>query len=212
MGGAAALVMGANAQAAASGFYAGLEAGATWIERSDVLETRNTGATAFHDRIDYDTGWALLATLGYEWNHWRVEGEIGYRQNDMQSLRTTIFTTKGVDNLDQLTLMANVLYDIPLGDRFSATLGAGVGADRISFDWPGFSSNGWSDDNWVFAWQGIVGLNYALSPDCDLFVDYRYLSASGPDYAIDVVTIYTLDFDDVVTHTASVGVRWHFSP
>jgi opacity protein-like surface antigen len=156
----------------------------------------------------------VLASIGYEWDHWRFEGEVGYRQDSMNRIAwTTGFPgfSSNLDDLNQLTLMANMLYDIPLGDRFSVSLGAGVGFDRIDFNWPGFGANGWSDDDWQFAWQGIVGLNYEISPEWNVFVDYRYLNADGPDFTKNAGTNYALHFDDIDTQTVSAGLRWHFS-
>ena len=74
--------------------------------------------------------------------------------------------------------MANVLYDFYLGTRFKLTLGAGIGGDYASFD----PDAGVEDSNWGFAYQGIIGLAYALSPRTDLTLNYRYLVAEGSDF------------------------------
>ena len=104
--------------------------------------------------------------------------------------------------------MANMLYDIPLGNRFSLSIGAGVGVDRTSFNWPGFGG-GFSDEDWRLAGQGILGLNYALDTNCDFFADYRYLEVSGPTYR---TQNYRLAFEDVSNQTATLGLRYHFTP
>ncbi|MBI1212733.1 MAG: outer membrane beta-barrel protein [Alphaproteobacteria bacterium] len=210
---AAAISLGASANAASNGWYAGLEGGGAWLDDLGGRETCTACLpTRFHFDISTDAGWAILGTVGYEWDQWRLEGEIGYRRNDMNhiSFRTIGSSTSPLGDLGQFTLMANMLYDVPLGDRFSLALGAGVGFDRISFDWPIFGANGWSDDEWKFAWQGIAGLNYSLGPNCDIFVNYRYLSADGPDFRKTTAIFYALHFDDINTHTASAGLRWHF--
>lgn len=213
LGAAAALALGANANAAQNGWYVGLEGGASFAEDLSGTETCPGCFSAFQLSAPTETGWAVLATVGFEWDRWRFEGEAGYRRNDIEQISFAGFPTisTNIDDLSQLTLMANVLYDISLGKRFSLSIGAGAGADRISLDWPGFNSGGgWSDDDWVFAWQGIAGLNYAMSPDCDVFVDYRYLNADGPEFHTLAVVPYSMRPDDVVTHTASLGLRYHF--
>jgi OOP family OmpA-OmpF porin len=211
LGAAAALVVAAPAEAAPNGWYLGIEGGANWAQDVDFVHTRNAGASSFHDHGNFDAGWAVLATVGFEWSQWRFEGEVGYRQNKMNRISaTTGSVTTNVGNFDELTLMANVLYDIPLGSRFSLSLGGGVGADRSSFNWSGFgASGGLHQEDWRFAWQGIAGLNYALSGDWETFVDYRYLDVSGPSYSIPSNRFV---FDNLDKQALTVGLRYHFTP
>ena len=216
LGGVAALLVGASADSAPNGVYMSIEGGATFLSDMSAKEpVSNNGAstTTYHPTFSFDTGWAVLATVGYEWQQWRFEGEAGYRHNKIDRIQFSHGPGTGGDDVNQLTLMANMLYDIPLGDRFSASVGGGVGFDRVKFEWPGFGPNGWSDDEWRFAWQGIAGLNYAISPECELFVDYRYLDADGPNYSTKPpgVWTYALRFEDVETQTVSAGIRLHFN-
>jgi OOP family OmpA-OmpF porin len=211
LGAAAALTLAANAHAAPNGWYAGLEGGATLLNDNKGREAITNGAATIieHPNISFDNGWAVLATVGFEWGQWRFEGEAGYRHNDINRIQLTSAIAGGWDDVSQLTLMANMLYDIPLGDRFSLSLGAGVGVDRVEFKWPGI---GLSDDDWRLAWQGIAGLNYAISPNVELFVDYRYLNTDGPHFSTTFGPwIYHPTFEDMETQTASAGLRWHFN-
>lgn len=212
LGSAAALLVSASAHAATpNGWYVSLEGGASWADDVSGNETCTGCGTVYRFNEPIDTGWAVLATVGMAWDNWRFEGEAGYRSANIEKIAfITGSATTDIDDLRQFTLMANMLYDIPVGDKFSVSVGAGVGVDRISFKWPAFGAHGWRDDDWEFAWQGIVGLNYALTPSLDLFVDYRYLSANGPDFHITDGAAYTQRWDDVVTQTASAGLRWHF--
>jgi len=208
---AATVSLGGVAQAASfQGWYVGLEGGANWVQGLHVLETRNAGATKFQEHMSFDTGWALLGTVGFEWDQWRFEGEVGYRYNNVDTFVFSggpVTSDTGSINLSELTLMANVLYDIPLGRRFSLSVGAGIGVDRASFDWPGFGGGGFRDESWRFAEQGIVGLNYAFDGGCEAFIDYRYLHVDGPTFSHGV---YELDFDSLDKQSATIGLRYHF--
>jgi opacity protein-like surface antigen len=208
LGSAAALAAMSSAHAAQNGFYAGVEGGVSWVQGVHVFETRNAGLTTFQDHISFNTGWAVLATAGYEWDHWRMEAEAGYRQNDMDVISfNTGFVSSDIDNFSEFTLMANLIYDIPLTQRLSFSVGGGVGADRTSFDWPGFGANGLKDDQWRFAWQLIAGANYSLSSDSEVFVDYRFLGVNGPEYS---QGNYRFDFDNLDKHLVTLGLRYHF--
>lgn len=202
---AAVLALSATADAAPNGWYVSLEGGASWVQ--DINAVEFNGTTYLAD-IEMGTGWAALGTIGYGWDRWRFEVEAGYRHNDVDFL---LFSTGSsffdIGELQEFSLMANVLYDIPLGKSLSLTIGAGAGADRINFKWDTFGSAGLDEEDWAFAYQGIVGLNYALSPQLEAFVNYRYLNVSEPDFA---VAGATFDFDDVTKHSATLGLRYHF--
>lgn len=184
-----------TADAAGRGWYLGIEAG--WSIINDVDATFHTTYDDFRTQLqaDFDSGWAILATAGYAFNGgWRLEGEVGYRNNDLGSIRFRdtwyadhygSFSPGGT--LEEVSLMVNVLYDIYITDRFKLSLGGGIGADWANFEFDNrfntnnnFNNNN-GDGSWAFAYQGIAGLSYALTPRTDLFVNYRYLVVDGAD-------------------------------
>ena len=59
--------------------------------------------------------------MGYAFQNsgWRVEGEFGYRHNDVDAIGGTAANGE----LTSKTLMANVLYDFKLMDRSDAECG-----------------------------------------------------------------------------------------
>ena len=74
--------------------------------------------------------------------------------------------------------MINLVYDIPLGDQWKLSLGGGIGAGNARIHWTDPSARGSSTMSRArtsrLEYQGIAGIAYSLSPDVDLFVDYRY--------------------------------------
>jgi outer membrane protein OmpA-like peptidoglycan-associated protein len=123
-------------------------------------------------------------------------------------------------DIEEYSLMANVLYDIALSKRLSLSLGAGVGADNVRFDGTYTSFGGpvpASDDEWKFAAQGIAGIAYSLSPRLDLTLTYRYLHISDPTFSqagsFSVFSLsQTVQFDNFGKHSLSAGLRFDLYP
>jgi len=209
-----------------NGWYLGIEGGASWIGDTDVVFNDVTlpppdFAVA---SAEFDTGWAAFGTLGYAWNNWRLEFELGYRDNEIDALTPTfdpggVFfggkTFSGAD-LTEFSQMVNIVYDWRFSDRWSLSLGAGVGGDLINLETnttpnPAFTVD---DDDYVFAWQLLAGLNYAIGQRTDLFVNYRYFNADEPSFdgfnggGAPIL----IDIDDLEKHTLTIGLRFDLSP
>jgi OOP family OmpA-OmpF porin len=188
------------------GWYIGLEGGANWVNDVDASAVLGGGTTIFGS-ASFDTGWAVLATVGYSFhNHFRIEGEIGYRHNEIDSTTNTTIPVAGTGtgDLNELSLMANVLYDIRLGERLVLTLGAGLGADRAELE-----SGATSLDEWSFAYQGIAGLGYNLNRKTQLTLNYRYFKAGDITWDVGPAPA-AITFDDVTKHTVTLGLRYSF--
>lgn len=210
LGAAASLALGSAANATTiNGWYVSLEGGANWVEDWD--HTFSFPGTV-PGSASFDTGWAVLASVGYGFGGgWRVEFEAGYRDNEGDGATFTFvpFPASSLNwDLSEVTMMLNVLYDIPLTERMSFSLGAGAGADFAMVD-HNFFGIPVDDDHWSFAYQGIAGLNYAVGQQTDLFVNYRYLRISDPDFDFRPL-VGTVSGDDVVKHTATIGLRYRF--
>jgi OOP family OmpA-OmpF porin len=202
LGAAATLsLLASGAQASAiDGWYIGLEGGGNWIDDVDAI-------TAFDDNppgattLEFESGWAALATVGYGVGGLRFELEGGYRANE---------TGSNDASLNEWSVMANALYDIQLTNRISLTLGAGAGGDFAMLELP---QNGFDDDQWAFAYQGIGGVSYAINRRLDMFVNYRYLRVHEPSFETFATVglengLLAFDLDDVGKHTATLGLRY----
>ncbi len=210
LGAVASLAFAASAGAyERNGWYIGLEGGGNWVDDTTFVRTFDQApagppilTAAFEP--SYDTGWAALGTIGYGFrNHFRVELEGGYRDNETSSVV--------VANLTEWSAMLNVLYDISLTDKLALSIGAGAGGDHFNFEVPVSS---FDEGEWRFAYQGIAGLSYMLTSRLDVFANYRYFRVNEPELngignvGVPVGTI-DLAFDDVVKHTATIGLRYH---
>lgn len=183
----------------ARGWYAGLEAGANWTDDSDVRVTLGAATTQATGR--FDNGWTIVATVGYAMQNWRIEGEVSWRSNDKD--RFTLLPAS-TGELDGITAMYNMTYALPLAQDLNLSLGGGAGLDYAILDIAYID-----DTDLNFAYQGIVTLDYALSPDTELTLGYRYLTVLDPEFE-DPNAHFR--FDDFSKHALTIGVRYTFAP
>ncbi len=206
---AAATALGGAANAAQlDGWYIGLEGGANWID--DWSHTFNSTPGATPGQATFDTGWTVLATVGHAWsNHFRLEFEAGYRDNSVD-----VFSTGGAPvttfsgDLWEATVMANVIYDVPLTNDLSLSLGAGAGGDYANATL-NTAGGSFEDDDWSFAYQGIAGVNYSIGQRTFLFLNYRYLRVVDATFDYRPASpIFLTNPDDLVKHAATIGLRY----
>lgn len=222
LGSAALFLLAGTAQAGHEGLhgtYFAIEGGANWLQDNGFADKHvnvSSSSTTFaHHSPSFDTGWAILGSVGYAFeNNWRVEVEGGYRHNGLDKV-VCVWTAPspwsatyyGGGEMNEWTIMANVLYDFHLGKRWSLSVGAGVGADDAHFE---VKRLGISDSDWRFAWQGLVGINYAIGDQTQLFLNYRYLNVDAPSYSSGTPTGWKSESfdDDLQKHTVSLGLRF----
>lgn len=125
-------------------------------------------------QTDFDTGFAFLGAFGFDFNdvssygRVRVEGELGFRENDAESQNLGFFTLQSGSDVDQTSFMANAYHDFLPGSKFRPYLGLGIGL--VSSDASG-NAGGSSTD---FAYQAMIGLSYKLNRKWALDGEYRY--------------------------------------
>ncbi|MBP6013179.1 MAG: OmpA family protein [Alphaproteobacteria bacterium] len=197
---------------ASTGWYMSLGAGANWLPDGDWGVT---GGETSGGQTEYDTGFAVVSAVGYDWGRWRAEFEIAYRENDINcnstsgnvcSLGTnTRFSDEGIWEFSQ---MVNVLYDFDLGGRFSASVGAGVGGVLVVADplIAGFSDTRPVWDDYVVAGQLIGQVAYDLTDRWKIYADYRYMLAD--DAESQFITNFGTASWEKSDHTVLLGLRF----
>jgi OmpA-OmpF porin, OOP family len=149
----------AQAQTPTSGFYVGVEGGLNWLLNTTI----NTVS------VTPQTGWAAGGKIGYDFVGPRVELEGVYRSNP------TGATVPGLVNsntINQVGVLANLLYDFAPGAVITPYVGAGAGV--------GFVDSSSSLGQTVFAYQGIVGLGWNVDTNFRVNLDGRYYGTSNP--------------------------------
>lgn len=223
--GAAALLGAPAAEAGhGKGWYTSLQGGANWIEDQNItgqgtLPPPCGGFCVWTDAnpyggIEFDTGYYVSGAFGYAWaSNWRLELELGYRENDIECL-TGASTTCGSykssfsdpGQIWQFSQFVNLRYDIPVTDRFYVGIGAGIGGTLLSAE----DENGFHDDDYVLSGQVIGQLGYNVAKRWDVFLDYRYMVTDEPVFSNLTYVSGKLDLSsyDVRNHSVSVGVRF----
>jgi outer membrane protein OmpA-like peptidoglycan-associated protein len=208
---ALAVSMAAGSAQAGTGWYVGLSGGANWLE-DNTLNSGAVGGPFFPTfNTDSDTGWIVTGQIGYKWaSNWRVELELGYRDNE-GSLRTfpgDVALPGSTFDVTEFTQMVNVLYDFPITDKFTFSIGAGLGGDLVDFE----ASNGGApvgDDDYVLAGQLIAQASYAVSNRLDLYLDYHYLVSDEPEFAVTGPAGVSFEVDK---HAVMIGLRYDLAP
>jgi opacity protein-like surface antigen len=175
--------------AGANGPYVGIEGGVALPQTTDLdvilnntSVTPNTSATYTNGySVKAKTGYDVDLLAGYKLGLLRLEAEAGHQRARVKSLTvsapllTDVGTASGTpvtaanfpagNHIGVTKLMANALLDSDLGSRFGGYLGGGAGRA-----WTSYTGN--KDSAW--AYQGIAGLRYALTPNLDAGVKYEY--------------------------------------
>ncbi|MFN4089300.1 MAG: OmpA family protein [Alphaproteobacteria bacterium] len=192
--GAAALALPSAAvaqQAENSGFYVGAGGGYNHKSKADIE------GGAIDGKIDYRGGWGATVTAGYAFGGPRVELEGAYRRNTAKDCPVA-----GCDGAMRSTsAMVNALYDFDTGTPLTPYAGVGVGAARTKVSDIGSRT--------VFAYQGILGVSYALTEEVKAFADYRYFATQDVKGRTPGGTRVEVEN---ANHTGMIGVRYMFGP
>ena len=146
--------------------------------------------------VRFKTGYDVDAIAGYDFGIFRLEGELGYKRSNIKSFTqdttfgtaitaglvppgsttptggttfvypTAIATTYNLGNYASVwSGMINALLDVGDENGVSFYAGGGVGYANVKEFYN-------SDSAW--AYQGIAGLRFALGPNLDVGLKYRY--------------------------------------
>lgn len=205
---AIALAAGATTERAQSqpttGFYVGGAAGGNLEEDNRF---RNGGGSSTDS---YDLGYAGTLAFGYGLgNGLRLELEPGYRNNAVDKVNGRPANSR----MQIATAMGNVLYDfyqfqtpwLPLTPH----VGAGVGYAHVWDRSVAPNGNNVSGDTDRLAFQAIGGLDYSLTPNQKVGVDYRYLVVH--DASFPTVAGASAHAGDLNNHTFLATYRYEFN-
>ena len=160
--------------------YLGIEAGPSWASELDLdLEIDDT-ETDFLE-VDHKMGYDVGLIFGYDAGFVRAELDLSYKRwsHDEYSLEDDGVTViDGDGSTRYVAIMTNLLLDMGDEDGFSFYAGPGAGFAWGKFD---IDDGGGGDDDAKdggFAWQAVAGARYALNPNVDLGLKYRYFHPS----------------------------------
>src|SRR3954454_13581225 len=169
-------------------WYAGVEGGLMVVEDTELDVHEASGTIPIGVLVNHKVGFDVDALAGYDLGVVRLEAELAYKHASLDDAKVDpalsgsptglFFDTSGHVNV--LTIMANALLDFGDENGWAGYVGPGVGLAKVHYsadiDIPG---GGFSGSDGSFAWQGIAGVRYAISPTMDLGLKYRFLNVSN---------------------------------
>jgi OmpA-OmpF porin, OOP family len=191
--------------------YVGLGVG---IQFMGPLPFQGTGSFASSStNLSFNDGAMVTGAIGYAFgNNVRTEFELGYRNapGEQAVLHNGMTSTAFTLDVRAYTFLANLLYDWDLARMspafadWSLHIGIGLGFANVN--------SNTSPSAVVFAYQPIVGVDYAVSPRLRFGIDYRYLGSDSanltvtqPSGAIGHTSGSILD-----DHAVLFTMRWNF--
>lgn len=194
LAGSAAIIALAAAAAAQPGYYFSGLAGLSMMP--DLGLKNSVGKTT----IGFDNGYAYGGALGYDMgNGVRLEIDSVHQMSQLKSVGGV--STTG--HLYSTSLMANATYDLPSFSSLTPYIGAGLGAQNIGGSVAGYAGNVWRP-----AYQAEAGLRDEISPNLEMFGEYRFSQAEAAKLN-GVADAANQHFSD---HLLSVGFTYHFAP
>ena len=166
----------------AEGLYVSGNFGFAMASDSDLTDSTVPGVTV---NTEFDTGPALGAALGYDFNKFRVEGEISYQKNDVSQIGSQGVLLNNTGKVTAFSFLINGYYDFINKSAFTPYISAGLGFAQVEFnnlDISGLGFSGSNDEDTVFAYQVGIGLGYAVTEKITIDVRYRYIGTEDSEY------------------------------
>lgn len=190
--------------------------GINWLTDADNISK----VSSLNIESDSDSGFGLVGALGYRYNkNIRLEAEINYRVNDIDSIGITGsgpftgLTANADGEITSLGGMANVYFDLDKvgsvkehGQIVPYVMG-GIGWVNVDAN---VSSNGTSivdDDDSVFASQLGAGVGYNAAERITLDLGYRYYRTEDPDFTDSEGDAFKSEYEN---HSLMASVRYAF--
>lgn len=208
-----ALLLGLSPPSHASGFYAGIEGGATFFN-DDYTRLVIPPLPTIGTHTNYDPGWLAGANGGYEWPlGLALEEEFAFRQSDIDRIaNSTGAIFKGGD-AHSYSIMTNGYYRWHNPTPFTPYIGGGVGESTVVLNnlRPVGGTGDFGGDDAVFAYQGIAGVSYSLSHQLSIGAEYRYFATLRPGFESNVSGVNNVKIaPDYASHNAMVRVSYNF--
>ena len=106
-----------------------------------------------------------------------MTGVLARRKGLAVSSGTSVPLTGTIQNVP---VMTNLLYDIDTGTSLKPYIGIGIGVDALTLH--NISTGGvglFDTSQLVFAYQPMIGVNYALTDQLDVGLQYRYFATTN---------------------------------
>ncbi|MCM0080243.1 outer membrane beta-barrel protein [Geomonas sp. Red32] len=201
------------------GGYISFFAGSSTPQDTTVSTTAYNPVTTKSALVQFDPGINIGGTAGYDFGFVRVEGELSYKEGEMNNVSEPTYGTHYVNvdgHVGAFSAMLNSFFDIHNQSPVTPYLGGGMGFSSVSVSTAkGVDANTGalnyhifnSDDAVAFAYQLGGGMDLALNRRLSLDVGYRYFGTSRASLSKDWPNSTDLK---LASHNATVGLRLKF--
>lgn len=192
--------------------------------------------TSVNWQTDLDSGWGANFMLGWQMDSFRVELEYAYAENDVDKHKNVVVGNLNIDTLDASLLVEgalddlgisvgdlvrdgrgdfesdylflNAYYDFDLGTQWSPYVGAGIGNAWVDVSYRPSRVRIIDDDDSVFAWQVMAGLNYLCSEQLTFFGGLRWRETDDIGVRSSLIPAnFSLEVENFIVEG---GMRWSF--
>ena len=224
---AAMMVVASPAMARDGAGYIGIEGGLMKAQHSDWDRLSSGGTYVDFLDVKHKLGYDIDAIAGYDFGMFRLEAEIARKHAKDKNYtidpnapgpfpggvgRGGLYN--GFGRANATSLMVNALIDLGADDGVSFYAGGGVGYARVSQTVQSLGTQKYHLRDNDLAWQGIVGVRTAISPNIDAGLKYRYFSAGtlkGDLYGAGLPT-YTGARSFFHSHSLLASLIFNFAP
>lgn len=172
-----------------------------------------------------ETGF-LRYELEYTWSKFNVSTHHGVNAGgiDLSGIDAGVLITGNVGDLgvsvadlvatdggdfDSSTWMLNAYYDFDTGTRFTPYIGLGLGMMNVELSYRPGDVEVIKDDDNVFAYQLIGGLNYEVNDSFSVFASYRYRDNRDANVRSNLLPA-SFDIEGSSSSIVDVGIRYSF--
>jgi opacity protein-like surface antigen len=184
-----------------SAWYVSGYLGGTLLDDSKI-NIPGTGGGQFD--VEYDFGYNIGGTVGYEFQMYRAELELAYKTASVKNAIGTAGRVNADGDVSSTALMLNGIIDFKSASSLTPYLGLGLGFASVEVN--DFrvetATETVSDKSGVGAWQIIAGLSVDLSDKVLLDFIYKYFRTAD-------ATIGNADVG-YGSNNFSAGVRYRF--
>jgi opacity protein-like surface antigen len=191
------------------GLYGWYEAGGAMVADAKVRDFPDE--VTDNNRVKFDPGFHFGIAIGREVTRYvGLEVESGFNYNALHSISEA---TANNGNFYRVPIMGNVVLKYPNRSRFLPVIGAGAGAQWLSFDAQnitlGATTLDEDQDAWTFTYQGYAGVAYRFQENMSLGIFYHYIVADGPSWKFDNAG-GNFKLDAMRTHSVALTLGWYF--
>jgi opacity protein-like surface antigen len=186
----------------AKGPYVGGQAGVVFLSDSDIQQGITTLTGSF------DTGYGLGLAGGYNFDMFRLEGELFYKTNSFEEVSTGGGSLPADGDVTALGLMVNAYFDFKNQSRFTPFIGGGIGMAQVSIEDLKIGALPIADDDdTVFAYQLIGGVGISVTKAVTLDLVYKFTATADPEFTDVTGVPFEAEYQ---SHNIMAGVRFNF--